>query len=181
MCEFTDKKHFKRAMKFFHNNNISDPRHPEIMKRFAHAFEPSHCPVCGDYLSERERRPNGLSTRSMCSRCYEALIENSISYDCFLCGGRLPDSKIQAQRSNIREISEHIHDDNCFEYWTVMHNTVVDGPSKPKIPVLIPRRTPSSLLLKEPMDNRLQIEYSNPNNFIPSPRFHNGKAVKVLR
>lgn len=161
MCEFTAKKIIKKASNYFTGKNMSDLRHPLLMERFPHAFKPAHCPVCGKYLSNSERRPAGMATRSMCAECYERLVAKGISYDCFMCGNPLPNSKIRVQGENIREISEHIHDEHCINYWTVIHNVAVSEPGRESIFTELPEHTQSNMPFESHF-NKPQIQYQIP-------------------
>ncbi len=190
MCEFTDKKYIKKATDYFTGKNINDIRHPLLMRRFPHAFEPAHCPVCGTYLSLHERRPFGRATRSMCAECYEILVTDGTSYSCFLCGRTLPEYKIRVQRHNIREIREHIHDEACLEYWTVIHNIAVNEPDATPDIKLIPEHTQSGIPFEDFINQRqigdriidadhVKIPRRNALQ-VPLTNSYKGKPVKFL-
>jgi len=170
MCEFTNKKHVRRAVSHFEENNIKDPRHPVVMERFPHAFQPGYCPKCGKYLTRGERKPSGRATRSMCFRCYNRLVAEKINYECLLCGGDLPDNKIYSQQDNVREIKEHLHDDPCVYYWTLIHNVAVTEPERKRFK-LLPEHTHS--------ETGFESFFNKPQNLLEEK--YKGKPVKVLR
>ena len=162
MCEFTDNKHKMSALNFFNTLPNSNMVFGMVRQRLPNAFNPAHCAVCGKYLSEKERRPRGRATRSMCVGCYENNIANHINYSCFLCGMALPEDKVQAQRGNRRELKHHIHDSVCVPLWTIIHNVAVAEPDIVPQFKQLPHHKPGPVL-------RFDM-----------PRIHKEKPIKVL-
>jgi hypothetical protein len=64
----------------------------------------------------------------MCLEHYESLIANRTNYVCFICGRPLQNIKIEAQYQNQREISNHIHEGECMQKWTIIHNVASAQP-----------------------------------------------------
>jgi hypothetical protein len=121
MCEFTQKIiGLKRAM----SGNSVIPINFRPRYQYQNVQE-EHCPECGIKLPLEFRRPSGRTTRSLCEWCYTSLIANTINYYCFICRQRLPEYKVHAQMKKQREISHHIDDGYCLDYFTLVHCKVV--------------------------------------------------------
>ncbi len=160
MCEFTDNQHKNATLNFIKNRSIVEVIPPNVQNKFQYFLQPGQCPKCGKVLSHSERLPSGRATRSMCVECYDASIASHIDNNCFVCDMGLPDSKINAQIKEPREVQHHIHNGACTHAWTLMHNVAV----------------------KEPETiNQLALPPPEPKNRVPSFDIYKGKRVKVLR
>ncbi|MCB2141208.1 hypothetical protein KQH27_00705, partial [bacterium] len=126
MCEFTQRiLGLKRAMS---GKSLNDLFPMNFLPRFQYQFvQEGHCPECGMILPFDYLRPIVRTTRSLCDGCYTDLIANTINYNCFICGRSLPKHKVRAQKKNRREISYHIDDGYCLDYFTLVHCKVVGG------------------------------------------------------
>jgi hypothetical protein len=127
MCEFTDAAHKKAALQYF-SAFPEKVFNPILLERFPFAFQQGRCPVCGAFLESHERRPQGRATRSMCSYDYENLIVNGINSSCLLCVGLLAESKVRDQYRQPREVTHHLHEGECMNLWTLIHNVSVSEP-----------------------------------------------------
>ena len=125
MCEFTSSNNKRKALDFFRHNQFADMNIDGLSERFPYALQEGHCPKCGRYLEDFERRPPGRATRSMCLDDYEYWVAYKTSYECFVCDRPLPDEKIHAQRRDIRELKHRLHDGTCTHIWTIIHNVSV--------------------------------------------------------
>jgi len=124
MCEFTDR--IKTLVPQLSRCSAEELFPPYVQNRYPFYWvKEKHCLACGTWLPYNERRPQGRTTRCMCSRCYETLIVIYLNEFCFICGGPLPAYKVHAQTKNPREISENIHDGPCLDYHTLIHCKVV--------------------------------------------------------
>lgn len=176
MCDFTQLKYKISAYSFFKDTPPWRVLPQNILNPFPYAFESGLCPVCG---RPRERKPAGKNTeRSMCRMCYENLIANRVSERCFICGWILPNSKIDEQRRNPREIVEHMHDGICTHIWTIIHNVSVGDPdmvSHYALPAPKPQlRVPDLSAEHE------RIPAQNEYQKLPSFTTYKGKEVKIL-
>ena len=127
MCEFTDEVHKTQALSYF--ASFPDRLYnPLVLERFPYAFQRGRCPVCGRPLELSERRPPGRATRSMCSYDYHNLIASRIDDSCFVCGGTLAEVKVREQYRQPREVTHHLHEGECTNLWTLIHNVSVSEP-----------------------------------------------------
>ena len=128
MCEFSDWFHKNKAFQDFSAGVIHSALLSAVNARFRFALMAGCCPKCGRPLQDWERRPQGRATRSMCREDYEHWIAGRIDNNCFVCGDRLEDYKVQAQYQNPREVEHHICEGACKTVWTVLHNVALGEP-----------------------------------------------------
>ena len=126
MCLFTDRLIGLMPYCFQDSQDNLLPR--KIKARFKRV-KPSRCLICGKKMSYHELWPIGKCSRSLCLGCYNHWIlarsrTGYINY-CFICGDQLPHYKVNAIKSNPREIGKHMHDGNCMDSFTIMHNIIV--------------------------------------------------------
>ncbi len=203
MCEFGEA-HRKTASVNYFSSNPESMIARGVIGRFPYAFRPNCCPRCGKTLQSWEQRPQGRATRCMCIHDYNALVPNNVgSYECLVCGGSLPDHKVRAQHANPREISNHIHDDECMHLWALVHNVsigepdvvemfrhpftnshaYIDRPDKPRFWAQQPLPPPPRLhrFLPPP---QTQVRYEPRENVSPDQapvkRVYKGKKVKQM-
>lgn len=181
MCEYTDKEHRKKGLKFLRNNHPQNILNTHIKRRFPYSLRRGCCPVCGYHLSHLERWPPGRASRSMCVSCYEELIVNRINHNCFVCGRPLSNRKIKKQMNNPREIQFHIEDGYCENLWTIIHNIAV---GEPEFVDVTPRTknisfTPKSIQLKQ-NDDGILIPLDSGMKNILGHQSHKGKPIKVI-
>ena len=161
------------------------------------------CPVCGWDLEHWERRPAGKATRSLCKEDYERLIARTVNYDCFVCGSPLESPKVSAQRRDLREVQNHIHDGQCNNTWTLIHNVSVGEPEVMKAlgldtdlsEVTVPHdqhRESLLLIAVKRSPEPLPLAHGSRQGFpraLPAPaeripilleKIHKGKPVRVL-
>jgi len=120
MCEFSGR--IKGLVPNMAGRGINEIFSANVQARFPYgSVRVGHCLVCGAQLSDIERRPPGRATRSMCETCYGDLIVARVNEYCVVCGGRLPQYKVQAQIKNPRELRENIHEGECLDYFTLCH------------------------------------------------------------
>ena len=126
MCEFTSRiLELEKAMSGRFVNDLF-PMH--VSNRYPYqVVQEGQCLECSRTLWDKDRRPSGRATRSLCDWCYTNLIANTINHNCFICGQLLPDFKVRDQKINRREISHHIDDGYCLDYFTLVHCKVVGG------------------------------------------------------
>jgi len=126
MCEFTQR--IIQLQPTMSGRFINDLFPMNFRPRYQYQLvKEGHCPERGKILSFEDRRPAGRATRSLCAQCYTDLIEKTINYNCFICGRLLPKYKVKAQMQDSREISNHIDDGYCLDYFTLVHCKVVGG------------------------------------------------------
>ncbi len=176
MCEFTNDKNKKEALKFMMNQPKEVMMNPYTMSVFPNAYKKGHCPRCGEYLQHHERYPEGHATRSMCYSCYMDMIVENMGRNCLMCSGELPKSKIKEIKSNPREVREHMHEGPCKNLYTVIHNVAVGDPD-------VLTRVEQNLIAYDPQPqlsftNAVQNSARNLNEFINS---HRRKPVRVIR
>jgi hypothetical protein len=134
MCNPSSVENKVGAVKYIRNNGIGNRiLIPDFMERFQHAFQPSRCPVDGVFLTKSQMRPSGRATRCMCYKDYKRLIVDQPKRHCFICSDPLPDSKIEEQLQNTREIRAHMHEGECWSWWTIVHNVVLGDRELPKL------------------------------------------------
>ena len=184
MCEFASPKMMQPATDHF----STYPKHTigevfsRLRNKFPHSGHPGQCPVCGKILAQREKRPAGKCTRSMCGPCYERLIAGRINHNCFLCGGNLPNDKIMEQMKNPREIRAHMHEDICVHAWTIIHNIALAEPEVHYQDVLDPAQLENtgSQLVSSPQ--QFMLEDQRDSYFkVPIFKSYKSKKVKVIR
>ena len=195
MCEFCDSFHANQALSYFDS-------YPErvitsqVIARFPYAFQEGCYPVCGRYLENWERSPLYRATRCMCKEDYEALIVNNITEYCFICGGLLPFSKVDAQHGRPREVKNHIHEGECIHRWTVIHNVSVGKPNfvsvfgrRPEIPRPSLPAPDHQALLSEgcnrsslaPRREPIALSVSGRFDAVPRKLIYRGKVIKRIR
>jgi hypothetical protein len=145
MCEFTDNQHKTATLNFIGDKSIEEVVPPNVQNKFRYFLQQGHCPRCGKVLSRSERKPSGRATRSMCVECYDRLITSHISNNCFLCDMGLPDSKINAQKKEPREVTHRLHDGACTHSWTLIHNVAVEEPDTINQAAQLPHQNPLAL------------------------------------
>lgn len=120
MCEFCDYKSMAHA--FIQRNGIAGVLTPQMQALFPHALRPGCCcPRCGRPLSHEERNPIGRASRSMCGACYEQMVPSHVSEVCMVCGGALPQHKIDMQIEYPREVRAKIHEGDCMARYVAQH------------------------------------------------------------
>jgi len=184
MCEFSSKEMKKQARD--HYANYTKPQRETVFshlrEKFRNSFNPGQCFSCGKYLSPQEKKPPGRATRSMCNKCYEEQIANTINHDCFLCDFSLPDEKIMEQVKNPREIRAHMHEGTCVNAFVILHNIALEEPevfSRNALPMAQHDDIRSRLISNQ---QPILLEDGINNDFrIPDPKFHKGLPVKVIK
>jgi hypothetical protein len=100
-----------------------------IPYQFPFAGKYATCPVCGKQLSKTEMEPEGRLTRSLCESCYNMIVPDNVgSKVCRVCNEELPSSKVDDQFAFPREIRAHIHESECLNWFSLMHNIVLGSP-----------------------------------------------------
>ena len=181
MCEFTDAVHKRAALQYFSAFPERLFNNPILLERFPFAFQQGKCPVCGAFLESHERRPQGRATRSMCSYDYQNLIANMVNDSCLICVGPLAESKVQNQYRQPREVAHHLHDGECTNLWTLIHNVSV---SEPEIVARLAEPTRPSGYLPPPATGArmpfLVNHLLGTREAVPAEMIYRGKIIRRI-
>lgn len=173
MCEFCNSNFRNSALDCVKSLTPDAVINSLKIEQFPYVLQPGHCPVCGKYLPEDQRKPIGKATRSMCRTDYQNLIASHINKNCFICRKPLPVEKVFGQVRNKREIKHHIHDGQCMHAWTIIHNIAVGDP---QMSALFGIKEKGNMALEAikalpPPNEQLKVE---------DILFYKGKPVKVI-
>ena len=96
-----------------------------IQRHPPYKVQKEHCMECGTSLPYHEMRPAGRMPRYMCDYCYQQIALSSPKYLCLTCGGFLPQSQVQEQIRNPRELRYALHPGPCEEYHSMLAGIVL--------------------------------------------------------